>query len=143
MIDDNAGPAPPLSTEQRELRMAARGAVSNAIRAGRLIRQPCERCGVPEAQAHHDDYSKPLDVRWLCQEHHNDVHREIGIPSRPRSTTPNRTKAIKILVGPELHEQIIAAAAADGSSVSDWGQRVFEREVGAEKRTRPSKGDRR
>lgn len=40
-------------------------AVSNALRSGRLVRQPCERCG-KRAQAHHADYSKPLDVRWLC-----------------------------------------------------------------------------
>lgn len=47
--------------------------VARAIRSGKLIRQPCEVCG-EKAQAHHDDYSKPLDVRWLCFKH----HREIG-----------------------------------------------------------------
>jgi len=45
----------------------------NAIRDGRLIRQPCEQCG-DIAQAHHDDYSKPLDVRWLCFKHHLEHH---------------------------------------------------------------------
>lgn len=47
--------------------------VNNAIRDGRLQRQPCEVCGDP-AQAHHDDYSKPLDVRWLCTTHHANHH---------------------------------------------------------------------
>ena len=46
-----------------------------AIATGRLIRQPCEKCGNPKTQAHHDDYSKPLDVRWLCVEHHVEFHR--------------------------------------------------------------------
>lgn len=53
---------------------AAHHAVSNAVRDGRLIKQPCEKCGNPKAQAHHDDYSKPLDVRWLCIPHHNEHH---------------------------------------------------------------------
>lgn len=47
---------------------------SNAIRDKRLIRQPCEICGCLEVQAHHDDYYKPLEVRWLCRKHHLEVH---------------------------------------------------------------------
>lgn len=50
-------------------------AVSNAVRDGRLTRQPCEVCGATRAQAHHDDYSKPLDVRWLCTKHHAEWHK--------------------------------------------------------------------
>jgi len=48
--------------------------VKNAIRDGRLVRQPCEVCGKPRAEAHHDDYSKPLEVRWLCKAHHRAAH---------------------------------------------------------------------
>ena len=44
--------------------------VSRAIKAGKLVRQPCEVCQSLETHAHHDDYSKPLDVRWLCPDHH-------------------------------------------------------------------------
>jgi hypothetical protein len=47
-------------------------AVSNAVRDGRLARKPCEVCGDPKAQAHHDDYAKPLEVRWLCFRHHRE-----------------------------------------------------------------------
>lgn len=52
----------------------AHNAVNNAMRDGRLERQPCEVCGSLISQAHHDDYSKPLDVRWLCFKHHREVH---------------------------------------------------------------------
>lgn len=52
----------------------ARCAVANAIRDKRLFRLNCEKCGSPESQAHHEDYSKPLDVRWLCFSCHRAEH---------------------------------------------------------------------
>jgi hypothetical protein len=50
------------------------------IEMGRVCRGPCEqgldcRGGV---HAHHDDYAKPLDVRWLCAKHHREWHRRNG-----------------------------------------------------------------
>jgi len=51
---------------------------SNAIRDGRLIPQPCEVCGTTNnVQAHHDDYNKPLNVRWLCFSHHRQEHGQM------------------------------------------------------------------
>lgn len=59
--------------------------VSNAIRDGRLTMQPCEACGVLPAEAHHDDYSRPLDVRWLCRQHHLEHHgKQQRVPVRTR-----------------------------------------------------------
>jgi len=53
--------------------------VTNAIRNGTLSRLPCEICGATErVHGHHDDYSKPLDVRWLCSTHHRQWHVENG-----------------------------------------------------------------
>lgn len=46
----------------------------DAIRQGKITRQPCEVCGEPNAQGHHTDYSKPYDVRWLCAQHHREEH---------------------------------------------------------------------
>lgn len=48
--------------------------VGNAIRDGRLERQPCEVCGASKVDAHHDDYTQPLHVRWLCRQHHAEWH---------------------------------------------------------------------
>ncbi len=48
--------------------------VERAIAAGELKRQSCEECGEPRSHAHHDDYSDPLDVRWLCASHHTRHH---------------------------------------------------------------------
>lgn len=58
------------------LRAKANIALNNAIRDGRLTRDPCHCCGAAEVEGHHADYSRPLDVIWLCIEHHNQLHNE-------------------------------------------------------------------
>jgi len=50
----------------------ARTAVSNAIRDGRLVKELCTFCGSNTVEAHHHDYSKPLDVIWVCQQCHRE-----------------------------------------------------------------------
>jgi len=56
----------------------ARRKVAYHVRKGDLTAKPCEVCGEEKTVAHHDDYSKPLDVRWLCQAHHVRWHKENG-----------------------------------------------------------------
>lgn len=51
-----------------------RNRVYYAVRR-KLKRQPCGICGDERAQAHHHDYSKPLDVTWLCAYHHAQEHK--------------------------------------------------------------------
>ena len=50
-------------------------AVRRALVAGVLTRQGCEVCGSPTVDAHHECYTAPLDVRWLCRCHHVRLHR--------------------------------------------------------------------
>lgn len=45
-----------------------------AVRRGELKRHPCEECGNQKSHGHHDDYGKPLEVRWLCAKHHRWEH---------------------------------------------------------------------
>jgi len=58
-------------------RRTAHHAVSNGVRHGTLLRGPCEICGGELVEGHHDDYGKPLDVRWLCPLHHSQLHRAL------------------------------------------------------------------
>lgn len=46
----------------------ARSRIHYLVKTGKLIPSPiCEQCGkVKQTRAHHDDYDKPLEVRWLC-----------------------------------------------------------------------------
>lgn len=52
--------------------------INNAIKTKKLFREPCEVCGKEHTHGHHDDYDRPLNVRWLCPEHHRQWHAEHG-----------------------------------------------------------------
>ena len=55
-------------------RVSARGKVGYATRTGKLVKRPCVICGAVPALAHHEDYSKPLEVIYLCPLHHKAIH---------------------------------------------------------------------
>lgn len=59
----------------------AHNAVNNALRDGRLIKQPCTYCGsTVRVEGHHSDYSKPLDVTWVCFKcHREEEHGQVVI----------------------------------------------------------------
>jgi hypothetical protein len=58
------------------IKKKARKQVYVEVRAGRIIKQSCEECRIKKTEAHHDDYSKPLEVRWLCKRHHVAAHKK-------------------------------------------------------------------
>lgn len=60
----------------------ARAIVQKALKLGELRREQCEICGNTKVEAHHDDYNKPLDIRWLCTKHHKEWHK-YNSPIRP------------------------------------------------------------
>lgn len=60
--------------KKNPLRFHAMQMVQNATRNGTLLRGQCEVCGCAKTEAHHEDYSKPLQVRWLCKTHHVAAH---------------------------------------------------------------------
>ena len=48
-----------------------------AIKRGTMKRNPCIICGNPRSLGHHPDYSKPLEVTWLCSKHHQALHNNL------------------------------------------------------------------
>ena len=62
----------PMSEEQRR-KDRARSYAKVYLRRGLITKQDCEVCGGP-AQMHHPDYDRPLDVLWVCEKHHRDIH---------------------------------------------------------------------
>lgn len=58
------------------LKNRAHQLVNSLFRSRRIVKQPCRICGNnTKVEAHHDDYSRPLDVEWLCETHHKAWHR--------------------------------------------------------------------
>lgn len=64
--------------EKNLIKRAVHIMTGNAIRSGILIKGSCEVCGSQKVNAHHDDYAKPMNVRWLCDIHHSEWHKENG-----------------------------------------------------------------
>ena len=71
-------------------KVAAHSAVAEALRTGEIERSSyCEDCGSQGMiEAHHDDYSRKLNVRWLCLPCHSEAHR-MPLPDPPQ---PEREK---------------------------------------------------
>ena len=67
---------------RREVRgmCAAHNLVQRSKKKGVIcVPDECQKCGEDVSlQAHHDDYSKPLDVIWLCPVCHARRHVELG-----------------------------------------------------------------
>lgn len=67
--------------ERNPVKKKCHSDVRTAIKNGSLVpSKVCERCGEVglKLHAHHDDYSLPLSVRWLCSICHADWHAKNG-----------------------------------------------------------------
>jgi len=64
----------------------ARYDLSNAVRSGKVSREPCFMCGRQDGRihGHHVDYTKPLDVVWLCVRCHRRIHAYEDLASKIR-----------------------------------------------------------
>lgn len=63
------------------IKWAAHILVNNKVKNGTLVKaDSCEDCGTTDLRlhGHHDDYAKPLEVRWLCPVCHKAWHSKNG-----------------------------------------------------------------
>ena len=63
-------------TERYPEKIHARNILHGAILACKITRPAaCSECNKPcEPNGHHSDYTKPLEVIWLCRECHTELH---------------------------------------------------------------------
>lgn len=69
----------PAASESRK-RKLTRAKSGMYKRRGVLQQQPCISCGSADSVMHHHDYSKPLDVTWLCRPCHAKEHEKDATP---------------------------------------------------------------
>lgn len=62
-------------TELQRLKANCRSYLNTYLKRGKIFKQSCY-CGCEIVEAHHEDYSKPLEVIWLCRECHLELHKE-------------------------------------------------------------------
>ena len=60
----------------RKRKVTARAVLHHAVKVGLVKKRPCTVCGEQKSEAHHHDYTRSLDVIWLCKKHHSRLHRE-------------------------------------------------------------------
>jgi len=65
---------------KKQTALNANISLSNAIRDKKIIKGKCLICNTDKnIQGHHFDYSKPLEVWWLCIKHHNRIHKILNL----------------------------------------------------------------
>ena len=66
------------SQERNLIKRSAHVIAGNALKYGRIVKEPCVICGEEKTEGHHEDYTAPLAITWLCNKHHMERHREIN-----------------------------------------------------------------
>ena len=113
--------------------------LSTALSQGKIKREPCRVCGDPKSGGHHEDYTRPLDVIWLCAKHHAEAHTEHDTPVKDikgllkyktavyLSMLPSNPSLISKSLGVMRNSVVRALEAAEGTLVeSKWdsGQKI-------------------
>ena len=64
---------------EKMMKHSVRKIVHRAVKDGRLEKLACEYadCTQVKVEAHHPDYSMPLEVLWLCRKHHLELHKQL------------------------------------------------------------------
>ena len=58
-------------TDEERIRSNCRSYLNVYVKKGYVKKGPCIFCGITERiEGHHEDYSKPLEVIWICRGHH-------------------------------------------------------------------------
>lgn len=98
--------------------------LQKAVKHGEIQRLPCEVCGHEKSEGHHDDYSKPLSVRWLCRRHHREVHRGNHLVSNGKSQDfkLKYTALIALRLTPADFKMLAELAKANSRKVSDMAR---------------------
>lgn len=92
------------------------GKVQRALKMGILTKTPCEKCKSNIlVDGHHDDYDKPLKVRWLCRKCHRKHHVSL---MQPKSTDVN------IRISRKTYKKLKVRATMLGVTLKEYIERL-------------------
>jgi len=60
-----------------EIRKQTRNKTRQLVIDGKIKKKNCLICNCKEVVAHHEDYSNPFNIIWLCEKHHKEYHQKI------------------------------------------------------------------
>jgi len=66
--------------EQQKVHSRARAYAREYLKRGKLVAEPCVRCGAKKAEKHRPDYTKPLLVIFMCRDCHLAAHQQPNVP---------------------------------------------------------------
>lgn len=116
----------------------ARSVVARAVVKGSLRRLPCEVCGEANAEGHHPDYTKPLDVTWLCLAHHVAEHkrlRKMGI--KVNGEGKSKTRNFPLRLSEDLIQQLQELADRERRTMSNLARLILETGMAARRGLNP------
>jgi ribosomal protein S27AE len=79
-------------SDLQKMKSNARAYLKMYIKRGKVQKEACCRCGNENAEAHHKDYYKPLEVVWLCRPCHLELHKTSSIDDFMNSMVPPTVK---------------------------------------------------
>ena len=100
-------------------KVKAHWTVSNAIRYGKLIRKACENCGNEKSHAHHEDYTQPLKIKWLCHNCHWVAHGWVKNKLPKKNKLHKGSKSIK-----SKHIELIKELRGNGFSYKEISDKI-------------------
>jgi len=62
--------------DEARLKANVRRMTSYYVKRGLIKKTDCANCGNIRSEAHHTDYTKPLEVIWLCRPCHLKIHND-------------------------------------------------------------------
>lgn len=103
----------------------ARYLLNQAVKRGELVRGVCEVCGSDKAEGHHEDYDRPLCVRWMCRLHHAQFHRAYGIGRSGVYTSKSKTGLKSLSLSPRMFKRVKRHADLDRRSIGSMISILF------------------
>lgn len=130
-------PRPPLRTQdttastERHQQKLAWDAVERAVRRGELVpREECERCGRGgRIEAHHADYTKRLEVEWICVRCHQGEHNSESTKAAKGGRKRRRDAALTDDQAERIRQMVDSGTsyrdAGEAFGVSKWVVRAI------------------